>query len=143
MSELNFVFPHSNEVVGGMRHTYPARYFTPSEMRCPCDACSSDSDVQFSEGFLTTLDNLRAACGFPFIVNSAFRCEAHNKAVGGVPNSYHLKGRAVDVSIHDLFFRDERKLAYWAAVYKLRLIYYDDFVHIDNGDNFPYLGYGS
>ena len=31
------------------------------------------------------------------IVTSTFRTVAHNKAVGGVPNSYHLLARAIDI----------------------------------------------
>jgi hypothetical protein len=31
-------------------------------------------------------------------VTSAIRTAAHNKAVGGMPNSYHLVGRAIDVA---------------------------------------------
>ena len=34
---------------------------------------------------------------YPFIINSGFRSEAVNKAVGGVPNSNHLTGCAVDI----------------------------------------------
>jgi hypothetical protein len=32
------------------------------------------------------------------IVTSTFRTPAHNKAVGGVPNSYHLVDQAIDVA---------------------------------------------
>lgn len=32
------------------------------------------------------------------VITSAFRSPAHNKAVGGVPNSYHLQGRAIDIA---------------------------------------------
>jgi hypothetical protein len=32
------------------------------------------------------------------IVTSTFRTVAHNKAVGGVPNSYHLLDRAIDIA---------------------------------------------
>ena len=31
-------------------------------------------------------------------VTSTFRSPAHNRAVGGVPNSYHLRGRAIDIA---------------------------------------------
>ena len=31
-------------------------------------------------------------------VTSTFRSVAHNRAVGGVPNSYHLRGRAIDIA---------------------------------------------
>lgn len=31
-------------------------------------------------------------------VTSTFRSPAHNRAVGGVPNSFHLRGRAIDIA---------------------------------------------
>jgi hypothetical protein len=31
------------------------------------------------------------------VITSTFRSIAHNKAVGGVPDSYHLLGRAIDI----------------------------------------------
>ena len=34
---------------------------------------------------------------YPIIINSGFRSEAVNKAVGGVPTSNHLTGCAVDI----------------------------------------------
>ena len=46
------------------------------------------------------LNDLREHCAFPFIVSSAYRCEDHNKDVGGYPGSYHLKGRAVDILVY-------------------------------------------
>ena len=43
------------------------------------------------------LEPLREHFGVPIKINSGFRCKALNKAVGGAPNSYHTKGRAVDI----------------------------------------------
>ena len=43
------------------------------------------------------LEPLRAHFGVPIKINSAFRCKALNAAVGGAVNSYHTKGRAVDI----------------------------------------------
>lgn len=35
---------------------------------------------------------------FPIIsINSGFRCVAHNKEVGGEPNSFHMSGKAADI----------------------------------------------
>lgn len=43
------------------------------------------------------LDNLREAWGSGIRVSSGFRCPALNKAVGGVENSAHQYGNAVDI----------------------------------------------
>lgn len=47
------------------------------------------------------LEIIRRKFGKPIIVNSGFRCPALNKAVGGVPNSDHLFGSAVDITSSD------------------------------------------
>lgn len=38
--------------------------------------------------------------GNPMIVSSAYRCAKHNAEVGGVANSHHLYGQAMDVHIN-------------------------------------------
>lgn len=43
------------------------------------------------------LDPLREAYGKPIKVNSGFRCEALNKAVGGASTSEHRNGMASDI----------------------------------------------
>lgn len=40
---------------------------------------------------------LRAAVGLPLVVLSAYRTIAHNRAVGGAPDSQHVQGRALDL----------------------------------------------
>ena len=44
----------------------------------------------------TVLDAARIAAAYGS-VTSMYRTVEHNRAVGGVPNSYHLHGRAIDV----------------------------------------------
>ena len=44
------------------------------------------------------LDPLREAYGKPIKVNSGYRCEALNKAVGGSKTSYHKTGLAADIT---------------------------------------------
>ena len=46
------------------------------------------------------LEPLREHFHQPIHINSGFRCQALNKAVGGATNSYHTKGRAVDIPMH-------------------------------------------
>lgn len=43
------------------------------------------------------LDPLREMHGKPVRVSSGYRCTALNKAVGGVPDSFHLVGCAADL----------------------------------------------
>lgn len=43
------------------------------------------------------LDPARESLGRPVYVNSGYRCEELNRAVGGVAKSYHLQGRAADL----------------------------------------------
>lgn len=73
-----------------------AEGLTLREFRCKC----SYVDCTF------TLVNLRAVRSFerlrelfkkPLFVNSAFRCQRHNKDVGGVDHSYHKWGSAMDL----------------------------------------------
>ena len=45
------------------------------------------------------LDGIRAKYGKPLYVNSGYRCQKLNRAVGGVSNSQHLKGQAADICI--------------------------------------------
>lgn len=44
------------------------------------------------------LDPARRRLGKPIFVNSGYRCPVLNKAVGGVERSYHLHGRAADLT---------------------------------------------
>ena len=42
------------------------------------------------------LDRIRERFAVPMIITSGYRCEKVNKLVGGVDNSQHMKGEAVD-----------------------------------------------
>ena len=45
------------------------------------------------------LEPLRRHYGAPIRITSGFRCEALNRAVGGVGNSQHMLGEAADLSV--------------------------------------------
>lgn len=47
------------------------------------------------------LEPAREKLGKAITVNSGYRCQVHNKAVGGVANSQHMRGEAADLSCED------------------------------------------
>ena len=48
---------------------------------------------------MDALQALRDVIGKPVVVTSGYRCPAHNKTIGGAPNSLHLSGMAADVKV--------------------------------------------
>ena len=72
-------------------------YFTREEFRCPCGKCDG-FPASPREILLREADALRRFFGAPVTVTSGVRCSAHNAAVGGVANSRHLAGKAMDFS---------------------------------------------
>jgi hypothetical protein len=72
-----------------------------------------------------------------FIITSAFRSPAHNLKVGGVPNSAHTRGKAVDVSCDDSALR--YKLIYYALSCGIKRIGISKiFIHFATDDLLPY-----
>lgn len=71
--------------------------FKLSEIKCKCGGkyCSG-YPTGFSYELLSQLQNIRNHFGKPVIITSALRCTQHNKNVGGVKNSKHTQGKAVD-----------------------------------------------
>ncbi len=50
------------------------------------------------------LDPIREHWGSPIFVTSGYRCPLLNKKVGGVTNSYHLRGMAADITAKSVFY---------------------------------------
>ena len=73
-------------------------HFSAAELMCPCCGVGAD---KMSPNMLQMAEELRAENGNnPMIVSSAYRCAKHNAEVGGVANSRHLYGQAMDVHIN-------------------------------------------
>ena len=68
------------------------RYFRMSEFRCK-DGCGG---CEMAPRFLSMIDDARHRAGIPFVVNSGYRCEAHNRAVGSTSTN-HTRGVAADI----------------------------------------------
>lgn len=68
-----------------------SEHFTTDELACRCcGVCTVTPEL------LAALEALRAQAG-PLAVTSGYRCQQHNAAVGGAPNSYHCRGMAADL----------------------------------------------
>lgn len=77
------------------------KYFTREEFRCQCGGKYCNGfPAEPAEETVRMADEIRRRAGVPLKVNSGVRCKQHNADpnVGGVWNSLHLTGQAVDLS---------------------------------------------
>lgn len=81
------------------------KYFTVNELCKSSTATkkgianvpSAEERANLEALIANVLDPLREAWGKPIVVNSGFRCERLNKAVGGAAGSQHKTGEAADI----------------------------------------------
>lgn len=69
--------------------------FDPVEFECHCGCGLNNADHRL----VLLCQKVRDHFNAPFIISSPCRCEANNRKAGGVWNSRHLFGRAVDFCI--------------------------------------------
>lgn len=75
------------------------RYFTREEFRCQCGGKYCNGfPAEPQELLLRQADTLRKTVG-PMRLSSGLRCKTHNAEVGGVSNSRHLSGKAMDFCV--------------------------------------------
>ena len=82
------------------------KYFTINELTRSTTARLNSIDNTPSQQAINNLkalvdnvlDPLREAWGKPIHVNSGYRCQTLNTAVGGVPASQHMLGEAADIT---------------------------------------------
>jgi len=94
------------------------KYFSPKEI------------VGLKPELVEMLDKARGLAGIPFIINSGYRSKTHNKEVGGVENSSHTTGLAVDLSAPT----DSKKFAILKALLDVgfnRIGVYATHIHAD------------
>lgn len=76
------------------------KYFTRDEFKCKCGGKYCDGfPVEPSELLVKFADRVREHFNSPAIVSSGVRCKTHNANVGGVSNSRHLRGLAMDFCV--------------------------------------------
>ncbi|MDD3654826.1 MAG: D-Ala-D-Ala carboxypeptidase family metallohydrolase [Desulfotomaculaceae bacterium] len=78
------------------------------------------------------LEALRYALGAkPVNITSGYRCASHNKACGGVENSYHLFGMAADIFAGKVSTRELVKVAESVGFDGIGIYSAQGFVHVD------------
>lgn len=105
--------------------------FHSSEFDCKCkyDSCK---ETLIDLDHLVELQQLRDEIG-PLTITSAYRCDKHNKDVGGSPNSTHTRGEATDLVSRNV---SPKELAD-ACEYFNGLGRYPNFTHIDSREIEP------
>lgn len=75
------------------------RYFRRAEFRCQCGGKFCNGfPAEMAEETVRMADEIRRLAGVPLKVRSGVRCKQHNSDVGGVWNSLHLTGQAIDLA---------------------------------------------
>ena len=75
------------------------KYFKRQEFACPCPRCGG-FPVEPKQLLVEKCDEVRGHFGKPMTISSGVRCQAHNDELSGsVPNSRHVKGKAVDFAV--------------------------------------------
>lgn len=107
-------------------------YFDKSEFACKCGGkyCKGHP-AEMSKKVVKVADRTRGHFGKQAIVSSGLRCSQHNANVGGVSNSRHKSGKAIDFCI--VGKTSAQVLAYVQKQPEIRYAYAidDDFVHMD------------
>lgn len=75
------------------------QYFTREECRCKCGGKYCNGyPAEMSETTMLIADEVRRRAGVPLRNNSALRCQRWNAEQGGVVNSNHMTGHAIDLA---------------------------------------------
>lgn len=101
------------------------------EFRCQCDRITCNQ-ILFSPRLKDSWNVSRSQFGKPLKVNSGHRCQGHNEEVGGVEDSKHTKGEAIDIS-HDEFNPSDKQFLKMILINNFDFVLeYETFFHCHN-----------
>lgn len=108
------------------------KYFKREEFRCKCGGKYCNGfPAEPQEKLIKAADKVRAHFGKSMTVSSGLRCTQHNANVGGVSNSRHLSGKAMDFCVSGL--SASSVLDYVQSLSEIRYSYAinSNYVHMD------------
>lgn len=92
--------------------------------------------VLIDDDLVKLLESIREAAGGKAVtINSGYRSPEHNKAVGGVSNSQHVKGTAADIVVSDTDPLTVGQIAEHYLNTKGGIGVYQSFTHVDTRAN--------
>lgn len=107
------------------------RYFSRKEFACKCGKYCDGYPAQMKRNVVELADKAREELKGAGFVSSGLRCNQHNTNVGGVSDSRHLIGKAVDLRIEG---KSAKQILSWAKNQpQIRYAYAIDqnYVHMD------------
>lgn len=86
-----------------------SKNFQYKEFDCQGKGCCSTTIID--EKLVEYVQRIRDHFGKPITITSPYRCEVHNRRVGGATKSYHMQGKAADIVVQGVSSREVAKYA--------------------------------
>lgn len=86
-----------------------SKNFQYKEFDCHGKGCCSTTIID--EKLVEYVQRIRDHFGKPVTITSPYRCEVHNRRVGGATKSYHMQGKAADIVVQGVSSREVAKYA--------------------------------
>ena len=97
--------------------------------------CRHCGENKIQQVVLELCQKIRDFVGRPIIITSGYRCPEHNRKIGGVPNSSHVKGLSANLKCSigaEALYIAIQSLYDLGEIQELKSCYYKKtFVHVD------------
>lgn len=117
-------------------HKYVNDFRVSEDYKLSDFASPDTGEVKISRRLVEICQQLRDG-GIPFKIRSAYRTPEHNTYIGGAPQSYHMKGLAIDLEPLKLASQSQQSLVLELAKQAMKfpdvkgIGFHEDHLHID------------